>query len=670
MPDFDIKFSHLPWVEKYRPSTLDDLVSRKEMTETISRFITENRLPHLLFYGPPGTGKTSTILAAAKQMYTPKQFSSMVLELNASDDRGIGIVRDQIMNFAQTKTLHIDKNERNCVKLVILDEADAMTKDAQSALRRVIEKFTDNVRFCIICNYLSKVIPAIQSRCTRFRFAPLSESDMLPRLRSIAKAENVNLTTDGEQALLRLSEGDMRLVLNIMQSAAMAFPEVNEQNVYLCVGQPMPSDVMNVIKYLLNDSFEDAFNKIENMRIERGFALSDILLAMHDTIFQLDVPEEVTASLIAKMSEIEFRLSRGCTDRIQLASLISAFTEVRAFVDKAIPNNDNDDGSGGNPNQQMYYQQQGVSISTSNYPPMADQRQQMVGMQMGQATNVLSQPGIPISQATGSMQPQQSGGLGASGQMYMAGPMTSTQQQQQQQEQQQQGRGYSAGPSTSEQLLGMRSSNMQQIYGGNVSQYMQSDSSQPHYPQMQSQPQNQSMMSHTTPMMRYANIMHTEPKKEERVFRPLNPPPYSPDVLDNLSRYTVYTLSVIGRELVNELLWRTCNLMTILSKFFERRPQQQQTLVDPEPLLEYCYLLLGKIAEIALRIDQAGPSNRISEDEFLALMSQPDEPKVTPEEASKGELFEEQRQRLVKLSTALKKFEWMAMVSDPRFLKS
>jgi replication factor C subunit 3/5 len=144
----------------------------------------EGTLPHLLFYGPPGTGKTSTILACAKMMYTPQQFSSMVLELNASDDRGINVVRTQILNFASTKMIF-----KSGVKLIILDEADAMTNDAQNALRRIIEKFTDNVRFCLICNYLSKIIPALQSRCTRFRFGPLRFDQMVPRLKEVIDSE-------------------------------------------------------------------------------------------------------------------------------------------------------------------------------------------------------------------------------------------------------------------------------------------------------------------------------------------------------------------------------------------------------------------------------------------------------------------------------------------------
>lgn len=177
-------FQNLPWVEKYRPKKLDDLISHEEIIKTINKFIDENQLPHLLLYGPPGTGKTSTILACARKLYTSAQFNSMVLEMNASDDRGIGIVRGQILSFASTGTMY-----RSGFKLIILDEADAMTNDAQNALRRIIEKYTDNVRFCIICNYLGKIIPALQSRCTKFRFGPLSANQIVPRLDDIIKEE-------------------------------------------------------------------------------------------------------------------------------------------------------------------------------------------------------------------------------------------------------------------------------------------------------------------------------------------------------------------------------------------------------------------------------------------------------------------------------------------------
>lgn len=206
----------LPWVEKYRPKSLDELVAHDEIISTINALIDNNRLPHLLLYGPPGTGKTSTIIACAHRLYGDK-YGSMVLELNASDERGIDVVRDTIKNFASTRQMF-----SNAPKLIILDEADAMTSAAQMALRRVMEKFTRNARFCMICNYSNKIIPALQSRCTRFRFAPLSPEQAIARTKDIADAEHLNYTSEGLEACVRLGNGDMRRCLNILQSTSMS----------------------------------------------------------------------------------------------------------------------------------------------------------------------------------------------------------------------------------------------------------------------------------------------------------------------------------------------------------------------------------------------------------------------------------------------------------------
>ena len=239
----------LPWVEKYRPSELDDLVSHKEIIATLQKLMKGGNLPNLLFYGPPGTGKTSTVLACAKQLYG-KETKSMVLELNASDDRGIDVVRNQIQSFASTR-LMFNKG----AKLVILDECDAMTNDAQFALRRIIEKYVKNVRFCLICNYVGKIIQALQSRCTKFRFGPLSVEQMQGRLEDVISEEKVNTTPDGVQALLKLAEGDMRRTLNVLQSASMSYDVVDEDNVYMCCGAPLPREIDAIVHSLLNDDF-------------------------------------------------------------------------------------------------------------------------------------------------------------------------------------------------------------------------------------------------------------------------------------------------------------------------------------------------------------------------------------------------------------------------------
>ncbi|XP_072272055.1 replication factor C subunit 5 isoform X1 [Pyxicephalus adspersus] len=318
---------NLPWVEKYRPQSLDDLISHQDILNTIQRFISEDKLPHLLFYGPPGTGKTSTILACAKQLYKEKEFNSMVLELNASDDRGIDIVRGPILSFASTRTIF-----KKGFKLVILDEADAMTQDAQNALRRVIEKFTENTRFCMICNYLSKIIPALQSRCTRFRFGPLSSEMMIPRLEHVVQQENVNISPDGMKALVTLSSGDMRRSLNILQSTFMAYGNVTEDTVYTCTGHPLRSDIANILDWMLNKDFTTAYKNIMELKTLKGLALHDILTEIHLYVHRVDFPPSIRMHLLTKMADIEYRLASGTSEKIQLGSLIAAFQVTRDLI--------------------------------------------------------------------------------------------------------------------------------------------------------------------------------------------------------------------------------------------------------------------------------------------------------------------------------------------------
>jgi len=213
-------------VEKYRPVTLADVSGHQDILATINKFVDTNRLPHLLLYGPPGTGKTSTILALARRIYGNENLRQMVLELNASDDRGIDVVREQIKTFASTKqifTLGATVAGRSAgglgnYKLIILDEADAMTNTAQMALRRIMEKYTANTRFCIIANYSHKLSPALLSRCTRFRFSPLKEQDIRVLVDKVIDEENVKITTEATESLVKLSKGDMRRALNVLQA--------------------------------------------------------------------------------------------------------------------------------------------------------------------------------------------------------------------------------------------------------------------------------------------------------------------------------------------------------------------------------------------------------------------------------------------------------------------
>ncbi|EPS74155.1 hypothetical protein M569_00596, partial [Genlisea aurea] len=266
----------IPWVEKYRPQSLDDVAAHRDIVETIDRLASGNRLPHLLLYGPPGTGKTSTILALARKLYG-NQLHNMVLELNASDDRGIDVVRQQIQDFASTQSISF--GAKFGVKLVLLDEADAMTKDAQFALRRVIEKYTKSTRFAMICNNVNKIIPALQSRCTRFRFAPLEAFHVSQRLKHVIDAEGLDVPEDGLRAVVQLSNGDMRKALNILQSTHMAADQqqITEEAVYSCTGNPLPKDIEQISHLLLNETFSSSCKRISEIKARKGLALVDIV---------------------------------------------------------------------------------------------------------------------------------------------------------------------------------------------------------------------------------------------------------------------------------------------------------------------------------------------------------------------------------------------------------
>ncbi|EMD39294.1 hypothetical protein CERSUDRAFT_152406 [Gelatoporia subvermispora B] len=320
---------NLPWVEKYRPVTLDDVVSHKDITSTIEKFIEKNRLPHLLFYGPPGTGKTSTILAVARRIYG-SEYRKQILELNASDDRGIDVVREQIKNFAETRTLF-----SKGFKLIILDEADMMTTAAQAALRRVIEQYTKNVRFCIICNYVNKIVPAIQSRCTRFRFSPLPISEVEKRLQKVIESEGVKLTDDGKKALLKLSKGDMRRALNVLQACHAAYDLIGEAEIYNCTGNPHPSDIETVVNSMLSDDFTTSHKMISALKVERGLALPDLINGVYEYIETVDFKPNARIYLLDILATIEHRLSTGANEKIQLTALLGAFKNAVELTAKS-----------------------------------------------------------------------------------------------------------------------------------------------------------------------------------------------------------------------------------------------------------------------------------------------------------------------------------------------
>jgi replication factor C subunit 3/5 len=337
--------SHLPWVEKYRPNSLDSVVAHEDILSTLRHLMNSGNMPHLLLYGPPGTGKTTTIKACAYYLYGKERVRANVLEMNASDDRGIDVVRQQIREFSSTSSIFSMMGPSSSsgsgpianFKLVVLDEADQMSHDAQAALRRVIEKYTKNVRFCILCNHINKVIPALQSRCTRFRFAPVKKSAMMPRLKYVAEQENVRYTTEGLAAAFRLSHGDLRRCLNTMQSSALSANEITEESVYRVTGNPTPGEVTAIVSDMLSSDFATSWAKVEEAVTQKGISIADLARDIHPIMMAMDLPQDCKCFLLMKLSDLEYYAAGGAREAAGLGGLLGAFQLVKEAVTQRRP---------------------------------------------------------------------------------------------------------------------------------------------------------------------------------------------------------------------------------------------------------------------------------------------------------------------------------------------
>jgi len=310
------------WIEKHRPSTLKDIKGHTDIINTISKYGGVKNIPHLLLYGPAGTGKTSTILALAKESYGIN-FRTMVLEMNASDDRGLDIVRNTIQMFVETTGITMGSDEHS-VKLVILDEADAMTLDAQSALRGIMEKYTSCVRFCICCNFVNKIIPSLRSRCTRFRFSGLSPGHLREKLEDVIVKESVYISESAVGAIISMSGGDTRKVINILQSSHMMKGSgmIQMDDIYKCTGIPLPGHISNILETLTTGTFAESHHLISEIIRENGYSISDIVTGVYQTI-----PDTSTGiiGIMEELSDIEYRISHGASNLINVGSLVSAF---------------------------------------------------------------------------------------------------------------------------------------------------------------------------------------------------------------------------------------------------------------------------------------------------------------------------------------------------------
>lgn len=352
----------LPWAEKYRPKTIPNIIYHEKITKSIINYIEANNLPHLLFYGPAGTGKTSTIITIAKHYYR-EDFYNMILILNASEERGIETVRNRIKQFVTTYGIP-ENSTTPPFKLIILDEIDAMTEDAQAILRKVIEKYVNNVRFCFICNYLKKINPAIQSRCIIFRFKPIPSNYLYDFVIYICTEENIKIKKNAMNLIIKRSGGDMRKLLNILQSiymyinnnsqsASINFSETseiseiaenpNENSNYILINDydvskilscPTDKEIIKIIKFIQKNNFENSYVYISNFVNNNGISLEELITCVYEYFMKsiidndntlIKYPLEKSVKIIKNMSLINENLTYCNNDSIQLISFISIF---------------------------------------------------------------------------------------------------------------------------------------------------------------------------------------------------------------------------------------------------------------------------------------------------------------------------------------------------------
>ncbi|MCS3922477.1 replication factor C small subunit [Methanococcus voltae PS] len=306
-----------PWVEKYRPNTLSEIVGQKEIIERLKNYVEKQSMPHLLFSGSPGVGKTTAALCLAKDLYG-EEWRENFLELNSSDERGIDVIRTKVKDFARTKPIGDAP-----FKVIFLDESDALTSDAQNALRRTMEKYSDICRFILSCNYPSKIIPPIQSRCAIFRFSPLKTEDVLEYMEYISKSENITLDKSGSDAIIYVSEGDMRKSINVLQTAAAVSNEIDEDIVYKVSSRARPDEIKKMLDLALNARFMESREQLYKLMVDWGMGGQDILTQIFREVPYLDIEEHEKISLIEAIAECDFRIVEGGNDRIQLSALLA-----------------------------------------------------------------------------------------------------------------------------------------------------------------------------------------------------------------------------------------------------------------------------------------------------------------------------------------------------------
>ncbi len=310
------------WTEKYRPNTFDEIKGQKEIVDKIRAFVKSGNMPHLMFSGPAGVGKTTLSLVIAKQLFG-ENWRQNTLELNASDERGIDVIRVKVKDFARTKAIGDVP-----FKLIYLDESDALTKEAQQALRRTMENYTKTCRFVLSCNYSSKIIDPIQSRCAVFRFKPLSEEEICTVIDKIAAQEKLAVSLEAKKALFDVCHGDCRRLENIMQSCAVIKSSVDAELVYSMASVAKPKEVNNVLSIAVKGNFVESRKKLLDLMLQYGLSGIDVIKQIQQEIWNLTLDDRKKVQLIDKCGEVEFRMVEGSDEYLQLESFLAFVTMV------------------------------------------------------------------------------------------------------------------------------------------------------------------------------------------------------------------------------------------------------------------------------------------------------------------------------------------------------
>lgn len=305
------------WTEKYRPPTLGGIVGQESIIEGLTRFVENKNVPHCLFAGPPGTSKTTAAMAMARDLFGDT-FERNFMELNASDERGIDVVRNQIKTFARAMPAGDAP-----FKILALDEADHLTTDAQHALRRTMESYAASCRMILICNYSSRIIPPIQSRCAIFRFPRLSNDAIGERLRFISKKEKVTLQASGRDAILYLAEGDMRAAINLLQAASSAGEKITEALVFSIAGKANPKAIRDLLDLTIEGNYEMSLESLRALIYQQGVSPVDLARQIHREVLGLDISETRKMVILEKAAEAEFRIGEGASGEVQLTALLA-----------------------------------------------------------------------------------------------------------------------------------------------------------------------------------------------------------------------------------------------------------------------------------------------------------------------------------------------------------